>query len=251
MLKLEKINVVLGEGSQLRRHIIRDFSLKVDPGEFVIIIGSNGAGKSTLFNAISGTVKLKTGKIKVNGGDITNLPAYKRASFVAKVLQNPAIATIDNMTIEENLSFAYSRGKFRGLAPHLNSKRIELFKEKLSLLEMGLENRLYELTSSLSGGQRQALSLIMAIMADSQILLLDEITSALDPKTAELIMRITAKIVKETKHTTLMITHNMAHALEYGDRTLLIADGRIIDEYGAKEKIGVTPADLAAKFSEL
>jgi len=251
MLKLEKINVVLGEGSQLRRHVIQDLNLEVKHGEFVIIIGSNGAGKSTLFNTISGTTKLKSGKIKINDSNITKLPAYKRAKFVAKVMQNPAIATIDDMTIEENLSFAFMRGKKRGLSPHLNEDRISLFKEKLSLLEMGLEHRLFELTSSLSGGQRQALSLIMAILANSEILLLDEITAALDPKTADLIMRITAKIVKETKHTTIMITHNMSHALEYGDRTLLISEGKIIAEYREKEKVGITALDLAARFSKI
>jgi putative tryptophan/tyrosine transport system ATP-binding protein len=251
MLKLEKLNVVLGEGSQLRRHVIKNLDLEVKHGEFVIIIGSNGAGKSTLFNAISGTTKLKTGKIKINNSNITKLATHERSQFIAKVMQNPEIATIDNMTIEENLSFAYMRGKKRRLSPHLNENRIFLFKEKLSLLEMGLEHRLFELTSSLSGGQRQALSLIMAIIANSEILLLDEITAALDPKTAELIMKITAKIVKETKHTTLMITHNMSHALEYGDRTILMSEGKIIAEYGDKEKVGVTDLDLAAKFSSL
>jgi putative ABC transport system ATP-binding protein len=192
-----------------------------------------------------------SGKIFINERDVSNNSSHQMAAMVAKVLQDPRIATIDNMTIGENLSFAYMRGKARRLKLHTNPKRTELFKEKLALLNMGLENRLDELTGNLSGGQRQALSLIMAVLVDSEVLLLDEITAALDPKMAALIMELTAKIVAEEQRTTLMITHNMADALKYGDRTLLLAGGRIIKEYSKSERSKLTPSELAAAFGEI
>ncbi len=165
-------------------------------------------------------------------------------------MQDPKIGTMEDMTIEENMSFAYFRGKSRTLIPHNSIKRRSLFKEKLAMLEMKLENRMDELVGNLSGGQRQALALIMAILSDSKVLLLDEITAALDPKMAESVIKLAARIVKEEQRTTLMITHNMDHAIQYGDRTLLLAQGQIIKEYNSDEKKNITPLTLATDFCE-
>lgn len=230
MLSLRNISVTLGRGSPLECCVLNNLNLHVEPGEFVILIGGNGAGKSTLFNTISGITPIDSGSIILDKTDITNWPTDKRASLIAKVLQDPRIATIGNMTIEENLSFALKRGQYRGLTLHVSKDRRILFKEKLSHLGMGLENRLHELTGNLSGGQRQALSLIMALMSDSKVLLLDEITAALDPNMAELIMELTTRIVREEKRTTLMITHNTSHMHQYGNRTLRLENGKVMEE---------------------
>lgn len=218
----------MGRGSPLERLVLNDLNLNVGSGEFVILIGGNGAGKSTIFNAISGITPIDSGSIILDQTDITNWPTNKRASLIAKVLQDPRVATIGNMTIEENLSFALKRGQCRGLTFHTNKNRRTLFREKLSYLGMGLENRLNELAGNLSGGQRQALSLIMALMSDSKVLLLDEITAALDPNMAELIMGLTTRIVREEMRTTLMITHNTSHMNQYGHRTLRLEEGQIV-----------------------
>ncbi len=245
MIQLDNICVALGQGTQLQKQIFKDLSLNVPTGEFVMIVGSNGAGKSTLFNILTGTLPLNSGAIKIGGTEITRWPTHKRAPLIAKVMQDPRLATLDHMTIEENLSFAYLRGQTRGLLPHRRSKRIAFFREKLALLNMGLENRLEETTAHLSGGQRQALSLIMAILCPSEVLLLDEITAALDTKTAERIMELTSHIVSQEKRTTLMITHNMHHALHYGDRTVILSGGKISQEYSAKEREKLTPTLLS------
>lgn len=228
MLNLTDISVTMGRGTPLERRVLNNLNLNLEPGEFVILIGGNGAGKSTLFNAIAGITPIDSGSIILDKTNITSWPTDKRASLIAKVLQDPRIATIGSMTIEENLSFALKRGQCRGFAFHANRDRRTLFKEKLAHLGMGLENRLNELTGNLSGGQRQALSLIMALMSESKLLLLDEITAALDPNMAELIMELTARIVREEKRTTLMITHNTSHMNQYGNRTLRLEDGRIV-----------------------
>lgn len=227
MLSLKNINVTMGRASPLERRVLNNLNLNVEMGEFVILIGGNGAGKSTLFNIISGITPIDSGSIILDKTEITSWGTEKRAPLIAKVLQDPRIATISNMTIEENLSFALKRGQCRGFALHASKDRRTLFREKLVCLGMGLENRLNELTGNLSGGQRQALSLIMALMNDSKVLLLDEITAALDPHMAELIMELTARIVQEEKRTTLMITHNISHMHQYGHRTLRLEDGQI------------------------
>jgi putative ABC transport system ATP-binding protein len=251
MLQLTNINVTVAKNTLLERKVLNHISLNVTHGEFVMIIGGNGAGKTTLFNTIAGDIEPDSGSIMLNNNNITDWPSYKRAGNIARVLQDPNTAVINGMTIEENLSFAYLRGKTRGLCLFSNKKRLAYFREKLKLLDMDLENRLTELTDNLSGGQRQALSLIMAIMANSAVLLLDEITAALDPKMADLIMQLTTRIVTEDKRTTIMITHNMAHALHYGDRTLLLDQGAIIREYSKQERATLTPTDLAAVFGEV
>lgn len=251
MLTLQNICVTVGKGTTLERTIINQLNLAIAPGEFVIIIGGNGAGKSTLFNAISGYVPVDSGKISIEDANITNWPMHTRSTLIAQVLQDPRIGTLENMTIEENLSIAYMRGKSRGIKPYTTRERQTFFREQLSVLGIGLENRLQEVVSNLSGGQRQVLSLVMATITDSQILLLDEITAALDPKMAELVMQLTAQIVRKKRQTTLMITHNMAHALQYGDRTIVLKDGKMLSAFDAEQKKLLTTADLAAIFNEI
>jgi putative tryptophan/tyrosine transport system ATP-binding protein len=249
MLHLENISVKLGKGSQLERQVLHNLNLHVQNGEFVVLIGSNGAGKSTLFNTISGHVLPGEGHLKIDHVDITSMPTYKRAEFIATVIQDPRIATFDHMTLEENLSFALMRGKCRGLKLHKNAERLQFFKEKLKQLDMGLEDRLFDVTSYLSGGQRQALSLIMATLTEAKILLLDELTAALDPKMADVVMNLTSKIVKENHLTTLMITHNMEHALKYGDRMLILKEGHIVKEYDQEQRKNLMPIDLINVFN--
>jgi putative ABC transport system ATP-binding protein len=248
MLILKDINLTIGRGSNLERKVLNNLNLQVNRGEFVIIIGCNGAGKTTIMNIISGYRQPDSGEIIIDGKNVTNYSQTQRSSLVAKVMQDPKVGTIPQMTIEENLSFAYMRGKKRGLVPYNRKNRKELFCHKLSILGIGLENRLHDYAADLSGGQRQALSLVMAIMADSSILLLDEITAALDPKVAESVMAITARLVKEENHATLMITHNMNHAIEYGHRTLLLAQGKIAKEFNVQEKTLLTPSIMTAEF---
>lgn len=230
MLCLTDLNVSVGRGTSLERSILKGLNLRVQQGEFVVLIGGNGAGKSTLFKAISGLIPLESGKIILDQTDITAWSCERRAKDIAKVLQDPRQATIANMSVEENLSFALKRGQRRGLALYKNKQRRSLFQEKLALLNMGLENRLFELTGNLSGGQRQALSLIMALMTGAKILLLDEITAALDPEMAQMMMALTTRIVAEERQTTIMITHNTAHMTGYGHRTLQLYQGQIISQ---------------------
>jgi putative ABC transport system ATP-binding protein len=248
MLKLQDINVTLGKGTALERDVLKSLSLEVSEGEFVVIIGGNGAGKSTLFNVISGALKQDDGSIFIDNKKQSD---GIRASLVSKVIQDPKVGTIESMTILENMAFAFKRGESRGLKFFSNQNRIELFKEKLSMLSMGLENRLDDLVSSLSGGQRQALSLIMAVLQESRILLLDEITAALDPSTSDIVMNLTDKIVRNQKKTCIMITHDMSQAIRYGDRLLLLKNGRFIEEYSGVEKKNLTPLQLAEKFGEI
>jgi putative ABC transport system ATP-binding protein len=228
--------------------VLNHLDLDLKKGEFVVVIGANGAGKSTLLNIISGNITPTHGQIILDGQDVTNVPASKRSIAIAKVSQDPKVGTMTNMTIYENLAFAMLRGKRRGLGFFSRRSYKKLFKSKLEMLNMGLENRLNELVANLSGGQRQALSLIMALLADSKVLLLDEITAALDPNTAENIMRIAAQIVRAEQRTTIMITHNMKHALEYGDRTILLANGKFSKQFDQQHRKELTPSVLAAEF---
>ncbi|MES2215569.1 MAG: ATP-binding cassette domain-containing protein [Pseudomonadota bacterium] len=222
MLSLQNINVTFGQ-----RKILNDFNLQVAGGEFLVITGSNGAGKSTMFNIISGFLTPDSGEVTIDGQNLASISPKSRAKIVSKVMQDPKMGSMENMTIFENMAFAYKRGETRALVPFEAKARRLIFAEKLSILEMGLENRLDELVANLSGGQRQALSLIMAIVTKSRILLLDEITAALDPTSAEKVMILANKIVRDEKRTCIMITHNMTHAKEYGDRKLVLEGGRL------------------------
>ena len=248
MLHLKNVNVAVGSGSRFEKKILEDFNLSMQEGELVVVIGPNGAGKSTLLGAISGGVSLDSGKIQVAGKEISSLAPHQRTALIAQVLQDPKNSTMGSMTLEENLSFAYKRGQRRGLVPYSTKARRDLFRKKLSLLGMGLENRMNELSSNLSGGQQQALSLVMAMTTESKILLLDEITSALDPKMADRVMEITNNLVKQSKQTTLMITHHMSYALKYGDLTLVLKDGKIFKTLNTEDKKNLSLKDLRALF---
>jgi len=226
MLDLQNVNVVVNPSTSLEKKILKNLSLSVDAGEYVVVTGENGAGKSTLFNVISGGQSLASGRVIINGQDVTNSSQSQRAGLVGFVMQDPKCGTVENLSIEENLSFAFRRGQGRGLKFFSSAKRQAIFKEKLSSLGMGLENRLDQLVGSLSGGQRQALSLIMSVLSSSKILLLDEITAALDPEMSQRIMRLTQTIIRENQLTALMITHNLNH-VNYGTRTVQIKDGQI------------------------
>ena len=227
MLNLQNINFTLGMDIKLQRFILQNLNLNVKQGEFLVVIGGNGAGKSTMFNVISGALKPDSGSIILDSKDITNVSQNLRSRDISFVMQDPRMGTMENLSIFENLSFALNRGKRRSLLPFSKNNRMELFAQKLSMLGMGLENRLDEVVINLSGGQRQALSLIMAILTEAKILLLDEITAALDPKSAKNIMALTDKLIREEKRTAIMITHNMSDANRYGDRLVTLKDGRI------------------------
>jgi len=216
MLKLQNIDMTFGG----TRPVFRDFNLTVNTGEFVILLGSNGAGKSTLFNIISGLIKPDKGTILLDDINITNTNASARSKWIAKVTQDPKAGTCENMTIFENMAFAFKRGQTRWCMPIITNTRKAFFQEKLAMLNMGLENRLNESVKNLSGGQRQALSVIMMFLTDAKLVLLDEITAALDPAAAKQVMQITDNIILHEQRTCIMITHNKDQAREYGDRII-------------------------------
>jgi len=251
MLKLQNIDVTIAKGTKSEWHILQDLNLNVSSGEFIVVIGSNGAGKSTMLNVISGLTKPDCGEALIENQNIANLPKSLMCSVIAKVTQDPKRGTMENMTIYENMAFSLKRGASRFLIPFATENRKSLFQEKLRLLDMGLENRIDDIVSNLSGGQRQALSLVMSTLAGAKIFLLDEITAALDPKAADQVIKLTNKIIRDEKATCIMITHNMSHAIEYGDRTLLLKDGNFIKEFSGDNKKHLTPVSLAAEFGEI
>lgn len=248
MIRLENGCKYFHKGSVNEVFALNNVSLDVAEGDFITIIGSNGAGKSTLLNAIAGVFAMDTGRIRVNGRDVTAWPEYKRAQFIARVFQDPLLGSCPSATIEQNLALAKKRGHFRGFARGVKKKDRSGFREKLKTLDLGLENRLDDRVGLLSGGQRQALTMLMATMTRPKVLLLDEHIAALDPKTARQILLLTQKIVTEENLTTLMITHNMKHAIAYGNRLIMLHQGRIICDIGPDEKAGLTVEDLLEKF---
>jgi len=250
MLKLKNIHKIFNYGRINENHALKDINLIVPKGDFVTIIGSNGAGKSTLLNLVAGTYFPESGTVEINGQDMTNWPVHKRAHLVGRVFQDPLKGTAAEMTIEENLSLAVKRGERRGLRLGLNKKRREEFQGFLALLELGLENRLEDPVKLLSGGQRQALTLLMATLGDPEILLLDEYTANLDPKTAVQILEITGRVVEQGKLTVLMVTHDLKQALEMGNRTIMMDQGRIILDLKGEEREKTTVNSLLEKFSE-
>ncbi len=250
MLTLEHLSKTFYPGTLNERKALTDISLKLEEGDFVTIIGSNGAGKSTLFNAISGNIDVDEGRVILDGKDITDLKEYKRARMIGRLFQDPLKGTAPNMTIEENLSLSYLRGKKRTLSFGIDKKDREFFRSVLSELNLGLEDRLTSKMGLLSGGQRQAITLLMATMVPPKLLLLDEHTAALDPATAEKILALTKKIVSENHITTMMITHNIKSALELGNRTIMMNNGRIILDLAGKERDEMTVEKLLALFKE-
>ncbi len=235
MLKLQNIDKVFNAGTINENILFQNFNLEIKKGEFVAVVGSNGSGKTTILNIISGDILCDSGKVILDDIDITRDKNYKRARKIARVFQNPSIGTCPSMTIFENMSIADNKGKMYGLGMGLNTGRKEFYREQLKILGMGLEDRLNAKAGSLSGGQRQALSLIMATMKTPELLLLDEHTAALDPKSSDIVMELTDKIVKEKNITTLMVTHNLRHAVEFGTRSVMMHEGKkVLDISGAE-----------------
>lgn len=245
MLKLSHISKTFNPGTVNEKTAIPDLSLELERGDFVTIIGANGAGKSTLFNAICGSFLTDSGSIILDGEDITFQPEHKRAKRIGRLFQDPMRGTAPGMTIEENLTLAAGRG---GWFAHITKTDRDLFRDRLAQLDMGLEDRLRQPVGLLSGGQRQALTLVMATIVPPKLLLLDEHTAALDPGTAEKVLELTRRVVSEEKLTCMMITHNMQSALELGSRTLMMDSGRIILDVGGAERSGLTVNDLLARF---
>ena len=243
ILKVDDINVYYGS-----IHAIKGISFEVNEGEIVTLIGANGAGKSTMLNMIAGVYPVDCGNIVIDGKDVTKLPEYKRAKFLGRVFQDPMTGTAADMQILENLALASRRGKFRTLAPGVSKKEKEEYKELLKSLDLGLETRLTSKVGLLSGGQRQAITLLMATLKKPKLLLLDEHTAALDPKTAHKVLKLTTDIVAEHNLTTLMITHNMKDAIAIGNRLIMMNEGKIIYDVAGEEKKNLTPADLLEKF---
>lgn len=251
LLKLSRIHKVFNEGTIDEKVALENINLHLKPGDFVTVIGSNGAGKSTLMNIISGVLIPDYGEVYIDGKNVTNLPEYKRSRLIGRVFQDPMAGTAPTMTIEENLAIAYSRNKNRTLARGVTKKRKEWFREQLKTLNLGLENRLNAKVGLLSGGERQALSLLMATFTEPKILLLDEHTAALDPARAELVTNLTREIVEKTKLTTLMVTHNMQQAIDLGNRLIMMDKGQIILDIDEEEKKKLTVEALLAEFQRI
>lgn len=251
MLRIEHLVKTFYPGTINEKRATNNISLEVKEGDFVTIIGGNGAGKSSLLNLIAGVHKPDSGRIIINNTDITAMPEEKRAVFIGRVFQDPMMGTAANMEIEENLAMAARRGKRRGLAWGIKQQERAIYQEKLARLGLGLENRMHNKVGLLSGGQRQALTLLMASIKRPQLLLLDEHTAALDPNTAEKVLEVTQEIIEESKLTTLMITHNMRDALRFGNRLIMMNAGSIIYDVEGEEKRKLEVKDLLKLFEEL
>ena len=250
MLELRHITKVFNRGTVDEKVALNDLSLTLNDGDFVTVIGGNGAGKSTMQNAICGTWQPDEGQVILDGIDVTALPEHKRAKYLGRVYQDPMMGTAAGMQIEENLALAARRGKPRTLRPMITKDERESYRRLLEELGLGLESRLSTKVGTLSGGQRQALTLLMATLQIPKLLLLDEHTAALDPKTAARVMELTDKIVSETKLTTLMITHNMRDAIHYGNRLIMLHDGRVILDISGEDKEKLTVPELLEMFSK-
>ncbi|MFH1803885.1 MAG: ABC transporter ATP-binding protein [Pseudomonadota bacterium] len=249
MLEIRSARKTFYKGQPDEKVALDNLDLTLSTGEFGVVIGSNGAGKSTMLNAISGALPLDSGQILINGDDVTHIPVHKRATRIARVFQDPMLGTAASMTVAENMLLAELRSKKRTLARGLNAKRLADYRERLSMLGLGLENRLDTRVELLSGGQRQSLSLIMAVGGSPDLLLLDEHTAALDPRTADLVMGATIRAVEALKLTTLMVTHNMQHAVDYGDTVIMLDAGKVRLRISGDEKNHITVADLVAHFA--
>lgn len=249
MIKLTGIVKYFFAGTPNQVQALDDVNLEIDRGDFVTVIGSNGAGKSTLLKAVAGVVAVDAGKILIDGRDVTGHPEYMRARDIGRIDQDPMASTAAELSIEENLAIAYLRGQKRGLARAVTGQRTSLFRETLRNVGLGLEDRLKVPVGTLSGGQRQALALVMATIARPKLLLLDEHTAALDPKAARQVMDITERLVRQYNLTTLMITHNMEQALRFGNRLIMMHRGRVILDIGTEEKSKLTVAALVDRFT--
>ncbi len=251
MLKLSHINKTFNLGTINEKAALRDLNLHLEPGDFVTVIGGNGAGKSTMLNAVAGVWPVDSGSITIDGMDVTGLPEYKRAKYIGRVFQDPMMGTVPNMQIEENMALAARRGRPRGLRWGVTKEEKELYHEKLKILGLGLENRMTSKVGLLSGGQRQALTLLMASLQKPKLLLLDEHTAALDPATAAKVLELSDAIVEKDKLTAMMITHNMRDAIVHGNRLIMMNAGQIILDIRGEEKKHLTKKDLLDKFAEI
>ncbi|WP_430494833.1 ABC transporter ATP-binding protein [Rossellomorea marisflavi] len=251
MLRLNRIHKVFNEGTPDEKIALDDIQLSLEPGDFVTVIGSNGAGKSTLMNIVSGVMIPDVGTVHIQDQDVSKVSEYRRSKLIGRVFQDPMAGTAPSMTIEENLAMAYSRNRTRGFRLGVTKKRKAYFKEVLESLHLGLENRLNAKVGLLSGGERQALSLLMATFTEPSILLLDEHTAALDPARADLITKLTRQIVDQYTLTTLMVTHNMQQAIDLGNRLIMMDKGQIILEVNEQEKKGLTVEGLLHEFQRI
>ena len=250
MLEIKNIYKTFNPGTINEKRALNGVSLTLQPGEFVTVIGGNGAGKSTLLNSIAGVFNVDEGQILIDGVDVTHLPEFKRAKYIGRVFQDPMMGTAATMQIEENMALAARRGKRRTLRPGITREEREQYREQLKILGLGLENRMTAKVGLLSGGQRQALTLLMATLQRPKLLLLDEHTAALDPKTAAKVLEATEKIVQKDHLTTMMITHNMRDAIAHGNRLVMLYDGRVVVDVSGEEKKNLTVEQLLNLFSQ-
>ena len=250
MLEIKNIYKTFNPGTINEKRALNGVSLTLQPGEFVTVIGGNGAGKSSLLNSIAGVFNVDEGQILIDGVDVTHLPEFKRAKYIGRVFQDPMMGTAATMQIEENMALAARRGKRRTLRPGITREEREQYREQLKILGLGLENRMTAKVGLLSGGQRQALTLLMATLQRPKLLLLDEHTAALDPKTAAKVLEATEKIVQKDHLTTMMITHNMRDAIAHGNRLVMMYDGRVVVDVSGEEKKNLTVEQLLNLFSQ-
>ena len=251
MLSAQDLFITFNPGTPIETRALRGMSLVIPAGQFVTVIGSNGAGKSTFLNAISGDLGVDTGRIAIDGLDVTRRPVWERAERVARVFQDPMAGTCEDLTIEENMALAQQRGTRRGLRGAVKQAERAMFRERLATLGLGLENRLTDRIGLLSGGQRQAVSLLMAALQPSRILLLDEHTAALDPRTADFVLQLTARIVAENQLTTMMVTHSMRQALDVGQRTVMLHQGQVVLDVSGEERQRMDVPDLLQMFEKV
>jgi putative tryptophan/tyrosine transport system ATP-binding protein len=251
MLELKNITKVYNPGTVQETVLFRDFSLTVADGSFVSVVGSNGSGKTSMLNIVCGSIPVEGGNIFMDGKDITKMREFRRYERMGRVYQNPAMGTCPSMTILENLAMADNKGKRYGLGRGINKRRTDAYRAMLEELGLGLEDKLGVTVGSLSGGQRQTLALLMATMNPIDFLILDEHTAALDPKTAEIVMELTARVVREKHLTTLMVTHNLRHAVEYGDRMIMMHQGHIVLDRKGAEKAATRVEDVLELFNEI
>ncbi|QEM69312.1 ATP-binding cassette domain-containing protein [Geobacter sp. FeAm09] len=250
MIELKNVSMLFNPGTVNENLAISNIDLKVKEGDFITVIGSNGAGKSTLFNLVAGTIIPSRGAILANGRDITREPEYRRARYIGRIFQNPLLGTASNMSLEDNMMITYRKG-FKWLKRSLNNRMRAFFRSELVQLKMGLEDRMKENLAMFSGGQRQALTLLMMVLSKPELILLDEHTAALDPKNAQIVLELTDKFIREYKLTSMMITHNMSHAIEFGNRLLMMDKGEIIFDVEGEAKRELTVEKLIEKFHEI
>ena len=249
MLEIKNVSKTFNPGTITEKRALHNVNLKIEDGDFVTVIGGNGAGKSTLLNLIAGVHFTDSGSITLDGVDMTRMPEFKRAKYLGRVFQDPMMGTAGNMEIEENLAMAYRRGKKRTLSWGIKKSEKAGYVEALKLLDLGLENRMHSKVGLLSGGQRQALTLLMATLQKPKLLLLDEHTAALDPKTAKKVLELTEEFIKKDKLTAFMVTHNMNDAIRYGNRLIMMKEGNVVYDVRGEEKKNLTVKDLLENFS--